>query len=107
MQRLPFTDENGEVRELTAEDFSDARPIAEQYPQLAKAMKAMRTQGRRPRVETPKIHVGFRWAPDLVASIKAGNQGYNARIEQIVRQAFQDGPIVIGDQPKQQTLMLE
>ena len=92
MQRLPLTDEDGEVRELTAEDFSDARPIAELYPELAEAMKAMRTPGR-PRVETPKTHIGFRWAPDLVASIKAGGKGYNARIERIVRQALQDGKL--------------
>ena len=93
MQRPPLTDRDGEVRELTAEDFQDARPIADVHPGLVDAMKAMRNLGGRPRVGMPKAHIGFRWASDLVATIKAGGKGYNARIEQIVRQAQQNGKL--------------
>jgi BrnA antitoxin of type II toxin-antitoxin system len=35
----------------------------------------------------PRVHVGFRLAADVVASIKASGRGYNARVEQALREA--------------------
>ena len=34
-----------------------------------------------------KIHIGFRLASDVVASIRASGRGYNARVEQALRDA--------------------
>ena len=58
----------------TDADFARARP----FPELARKLKA---QGGRPRLERPKVHVGFRLAADVVAGIKATGRGYNARVE--------------------------
>jgi hypothetical protein len=40
-KRPPLTDEEGEVRELTVEDFKRFRPIAEVDPGMIEAMKLM------------------------------------------------------------------
>jgi uncharacterized protein (DUF4415 family) len=85
--RRPLADKDGEVRELTAEDMRLFKPIAEVDPGMVEAMTDFRRKLGRPKVETPKIHIGFRLASDVVASIKASGPGYNARVEQALREA--------------------
>jgi uncharacterized protein (DUF4415 family) len=82
----PLTDEEGEVRELTAEDFRDMRPVREVMPELIEAAKAFKKMGR-PKAETTKVHIGFRLAADVVESIKASGAGYNRRVEEALRKA--------------------
>ena len=41
----------------------------------------------RPKIATPKIHIGFRLAADVVDGVKASGPGYNARVEQALRDA--------------------
>ena len=83
----PLTDEDGEVRELTLEDFRAMRPVREVMPELIEAMADFRRKVGRPKAVAPKVHVGFRLAADVVASIKASGPGYNARVEQALRAA--------------------
>lgn len=85
----PLTDDEGEVRELTDEDFAnmDLRPVAEVFPELPEAMKRIKPVGR-PRVDAPKEQISFRLPADLVASIKATGRGYNVRVEKALRKAF-------------------
>jgi uncharacterized protein (DUF4415 family) len=83
----PLTDEAGEVRELTDEDLRLFKPIGEVDPGMVAAMTDFRRKVGRPKAVAPKVHVGFRLAPDVVASIKASGRGYNARVEQALRQA--------------------
>ena len=86
-RRSPLTDKEGEVRELTREDFRGMRPVREAMPELIEAMAEFRRKLGRPRAEAPKVHIGFRLASDVVASIKASGPGYNARVEQALREA--------------------
>jgi uncharacterized protein (DUF4415 family) len=86
-KRPPLTDEEGEVRELTREDFRSMRPIREVMPEFIDAMAEFRRKLGRPKAEAPKVHIGFRLAADVVASIKASGRGYNARVEQALRAA--------------------
>jgi uncharacterized protein (DUF4415 family) len=86
-RRPALTDEEGEVRELTREDFRGMRPVREAMPELIEAMKEFRRKLGRPKAEEPKVHIGFRLASDVVASIKASGRGYNARVEQALREA--------------------
>ena len=83
----PLTDEDGEVRELTREDFRRMRPIAEVDPGMLEAVAQWRKVGR-PKAITPKTHISFRLAAEVVESIKATGPGYNARVEQVPRSAF-------------------
>jgi BrnA antitoxin of type II toxin-antitoxin system len=56
-------------------------------PELIEAMAEFRRKLGRPKAEAPKVHIGFRLASDVVASIKASGRGYNARVEQALRDA--------------------
>lgn len=85
--RRPLADKDGEIRELTAEDMRLFKPIAEVDVGMVEAMKEFRRKLGRPKAEAPKVHIGFRLAPDVVASIKASGRGYNARVEQALRAA--------------------
>ncbi len=93
MNRPPLTDEGGEVRQLTADDFKAMRPIADVDPGMIGAMEAMRNKGGRPRVESPRAHIAFRWDRDLVATIKATGKGYNGRVERVLREALAKGEL--------------
>ena len=85
--RRSLTDKDGEVRDLTAEDMRLFKPIAEVDPGMVEAMAEFRRKLGRPKAEAPKVHIGFRLASDVVASIKASGPGYNARVEQALREA--------------------
>jgi uncharacterized protein (DUF4415 family) len=81
-QRPRLTDKEGEVRELTREDFTGMRPIAEADPGKLDAVAEWRNKGGRPKAVAPKVHIGFRLAADVVAGVKATGRGYNTRVEQ-------------------------
>ena len=83
----PLSDKEGEVRELAEEDMELFRPIAEIDAGMVEAMTEFRRKVGRPRALAPKVHVGFRLAADVVASVKASGRGYNARVEQVLREA--------------------
>jgi uncharacterized protein (DUF4415 family) len=85
--RRPLADKDGEIRELTAEDMRLFRPIAEVDVDMVDAMEEFRRKLGRPKAETPKVHIGFRLASDVVASIRASGRGYNARVERALRAA--------------------
>ena len=82
-----MTDEEGEVRELTLADFRKMKPVRDAMPELIEAVENYRRKGR-PKAETPKVHIGFRLAADLVEQIRASGRGYNARVEKALREAF-------------------
>ncbi len=45
----------------------------------------------RPRVDEPKVQIGFRVARDVVDRIRASGNGYNARVEKVLREAIEAG----------------
>jgi uncharacterized protein (DUF4415 family) len=47
----------------------------------------------RPPAETPKVQIGFRLSPDVVERIRASGPGYNARVEEVLREAIANGRI--------------
>ncbi|WP_428540386.1 BrnA antitoxin family protein [Rhodopila sp.] len=48
-------------------------------------------QGGRPRIASPKVHIGLRLAADVVNGIRASGKGYNARVEKVLREALAKG----------------
>ena len=84
------TDHDDDNPEWTDADFARARPFPELFPGLARKLRA---QGGRPRLERPKVHVGFRLAADVVEGIKATGKGYNARVERVLRDALARGKL--------------
>ncbi len=96
MTKRPLTDNEGEVRELTAEDFRRMRPVADVDPGMIEAMRHLRNRVGRPKLETPKVHIGFRLAAPVVAGIKATGRGYNSRVESVLREALAAGKLNTG-----------
>ncbi len=91
--RRPLADKDGEVRELTAADMRLFKPVAEVDPGMLEAMKEFRRKVGRPKTQSPKIHIGFRLAAEIVEGIKATGPGYNARVEQALREALELGTL--------------
>ena len=61
--------------------------MLEAIPQFIEVMEQFRRKLGQPKAQSPKIHIGFRLASDVVASIKASGRGYNAGVEQALRAA--------------------
>ena len=74
--------------EWTNQDFIRAKPFKEGFPEQFRAWKS---RGGRPSVEQPKVHIGLRFAADVVEGIRATGKGYNARVEKILREALAQG----------------
>jgi uncharacterized protein (DUF4415 family) len=80
--------DDDENPELTEEDFARGRPFKEVFP---KQYKSLMRQGGRPRLASPKVHIGLRLAADVVNGIRASGKGYNARVEKVLREALAKG----------------
>ena len=72
----------------TDADFAEARPFREVFPEQFEAVR----RGR-PKIVSPKVHIGFRLSADLVADIRASGRGYNARVEKVLREALAKGEV--------------
>jgi uncharacterized protein (DUF4415 family) len=70
--------------EWTEEDFANARPFAEVFPDLAESIR--RSRGR-PKVETPKQQVSLRLDPDVIEKFKATGKGWQSRINDVLKAA--------------------
>jgi uncharacterized protein (DUF4415 family) len=87
MAKNPDPTDDQDNPELTEADFARDCPFMQAHPEFA----APWNKGGRPRVETPKIHLGLRLAADVVNGIKSTGRGYNARVEKVLRDALAKG----------------
>ncbi len=69
--------------EWTEEDFRNAKPFKEVFPDLYEALK----QGRGPQKAPTKVPVSIRLSQDVVARFKAGGPGWQSRMDQALRKA--------------------
>lgn len=79
----PLTDEDGEVRELTAEDFAAARPMAEMFPEIVEAFARMRGE-RGPQKSPVKERVGLRLDRRVLDHFRATGPGWQTRINEVL-----------------------
>ena len=93
MPKRPLTDKDGEVRPLTADDIKNLRPLREIDPGMLEAVENFRGCGRPALGDSPKLHIGFRLAADVVRGIRATGRGYNARVEKVLREALIKGEL--------------
>ena len=78
-------DEVSDNPELTAEDFKQARPFAEVFPDLAAGIA--RSRGR-PVAESPKKQVTLRLDVDVVERYRMSGRGWQSRINEDLRKAI-------------------
>ena len=78
----PLVDGDGEVRELTAEDFRHFRPSSD-FPELVEAFERARGQ-RGPQKAPVKDRVGLRLDHEVVEHFRATGPGWQSRVNDIL-----------------------
>jgi len=81
----PLIDSEGEVRELTAEDFKRMRPSIEVVPEIVKAYREGRLRGR-PKAASVKKALHIRLSNDVVEFFKSKGKGWQTRIDEALRE---------------------
>lgn len=83
--REPLTDAEGEVRELTEEDFAEMRPASEFLsPEFLEAMRRHRGERGPQKAPTKKL-VSIRLDQDVLERVKQDGAGWQTRINDILR----------------------
>lgn len=85
----PLLDDEGEVRELTADDFRRFRPSRE-FPELAEAFERARGQ-RGPQKAPTKERVGLRLDREVIEHFRATGRGWQSRINDILVEHLKRG----------------
>ncbi len=81
--RKRLIDEDGEVRELTVEDFAVAVPFSALPKAEQKTLRVLRLRGRQ---KAPcKIPVSIRLSPDVVEGLRATGEGWQRRTDELLR----------------------
>jgi uncharacterized protein (DUF4415 family) len=84
-----MTDEEGEVRTLTAADMALFRPAAEVLdPALYAGLVAMnKKRGERGAQKSPtKVPTTIRFDADILAALKASGRGWQTRVNEAMRE---------------------
>lgn len=90
--RLPLTDEEGEVRELTETDFSEAVPFSALPESLRAKLTALKSSPGRPKSAITKERITIRLSRDVVDSFRATGQGWQTRMDAALREWIQSHP---------------
>lgn len=85
MNNKPLTDADGEVRELTTDDFKKFKPASEVMPNDVKAFK--RARGRPPS-SNPKVSVTLRLDAEIIKHFKADGKGWQSRLNSTLKAAI-------------------
>ncbi|HWB51872.1 MAG TPA: BrnA antitoxin family protein [Stellaceae bacterium] len=88
--RRPLTDEEGEVRELLAEDFKYFRPMAEGISPSLAAKLGIRPRG--PQKAPTKQRTTIRLSRDVLDRFRAGGRGWQTRIDRALREWLENHP---------------
>ncbi|MDP3895738.1 MAG: BrnA antitoxin family protein [Mesorhizobium sp.] len=81
--RPPLTDEEGEVRELTEEDFKHFRPMKDVFPEIVEVFERARGQ-RGPQKAPVKERVGLRLDQEVVEHFRSTGPGWQSRINEVL-----------------------
>ncbi len=81
-KRLPLIDDDGEVRELTAEDIKHFKPAAEVLPPSLLKKLGVRGSQKAP----TKVPTTIRFDADVLAALKASGKGWQTRVNEAVRE---------------------
>jgi uncharacterized protein (DUF4415 family) len=79
---MPSAEEDKAITAAARAD-ADARPLT---PRQLKAMVPMRSLRGRPKSENKKLLVSIRYSPEVVAFFKATGEGWQSRMDSVLRQ---------------------
>ena len=85
MKNKPLTDADGEVRELTTDDFKKFQPASKVVPDDVEVFK--RARGR-PISRNPKVSVTLRLDAEIIEHFKADGKGWQSRLNSTLKAAI-------------------
>lgn len=80
--RMPTIEEDRAIRNAARRD-PEAKPLSARQLEAMQPLKAARG---RPKSDNKKLLVSIRYSPEVVAYFKATGDGWQARIDQVLRQ---------------------
>jgi uncharacterized protein (DUF4415 family) len=81
--RKPLIDEDGEVREITAEDVALFKPFSALPAAEQKVLKSLRRRG--PQRAPRKVPISIRLSPDVAEGLRATGNGWQSRADEALR----------------------
>ncbi len=81
--KTPLVDADGEVREITDDDFKHFKPASEVLPPILQ--KKLGIRGRGPQRQPTKERITIRLSPDVVKSFKSSGPGWQTRIDNALK----------------------
>jgi len=86
-KRLPLTDADGEVRELTEDDFKHFKPFSSLPDDLQAVLR-----GRGKQKSATKVSTTVRFDADVLAAFKAGGRGWQTRMNDALKEWLSEHP---------------
>jgi uncharacterized protein (DUF4415 family) len=86
--RLPLIDKEGEVRELTKEDFDRARPASEVLPEILGpevAAELLKPKSRGPQRKPRKTSTTIRLDVEVLEAFRAMGKGWQTRMNNALK----------------------
>ena len=83
MKKQKMIEKNGEVRELSADDFKHMRPVSDVLPNLVKEIR--KAKGR-PKTKNPKLSTTIRIEPGILEFFKKPGRGWQTRINDALKE---------------------
>lgn len=84
--KKPLIDKNGEVRELTREDFKRMRLAREVVPEIVKAYEEGRLKVRGPQKKPTKVQMTLRVSREVVDFFKSKGKGWQSRMDKALKE---------------------
>jgi uncharacterized protein (DUF4415 family) len=81
--RKPLIDEDGEVREITAEDVALFKPFSALPESEQKVLLKLRRRG--PQKAPRKVPISIRLSPDVAEGLRATGNGWQVRADEVLR----------------------
>jgi uncharacterized protein (DUF4415 family) len=81
--RKPLIDEDGEVREIAAEDVALFKPFSTLPKAEQKVLLKLRKRG--PQKTPKKVPISIRLSPDVAEGLRATGNGWQSRADQALR----------------------
>ena len=88
IMKKPLIDKEGEVRELTKEDFKRSKPAREVVPEIIKASREGRLRG--PQKVPTKVQTTVRLSRDVINFFKSTGRGWQSRIDEALMEYVKD-----------------
>jgi uncharacterized protein (DUF4415 family) len=83
---LPLTDENGEVRELTEQDFKNAVPFSALPASLQETLRGIQ------RKKPAKVSTTVRFDREVIDAFRATGKGWQTRMNQALKDWLKTHP---------------